>query len=99
MSNLNGKPNFGNNPTTGTVNTNTGNGGSNRTEAGAIWTRTSNSTGKEFLTIRLKATELETLLTNAKTNGQNDINLIAFTNNKNGVDTRPDFRIFEELKR
>ena len=96
---LAGRPTFGERaegataPTTSP--TSTENKSFDRIEAGAVWQKTSKA-GRTFLSMSFKIEELETLLSEAKTAGTKSLNLVAFTNNKGGVETRPDYRIYGE---
>lgn len=70
-----------------------------RSEIGAIWERTSKN-NFEFLTIQLKLSvgKLKELL--QTTEEEVAVNLVAFPNrHKEGVASRPSYRIFEEKKR
>ncbi len=70
-----------------------------RSEIGAIWSRTS-KTNSEFLSIKLNITK-EFLKQLAETNEETvSVNLVAFPNRfKDEAPNRPDFRIYEEKKR
>lgn len=70
-----------------------------RPEVGAIWQQTSKN-NNEFLNIRLKLSKklLKELLETSEE--EVAVNLIAFPNrNKEGISTRPSYRIYEEKKR
>jgi len=70
-----------------------------RQEVGAIWTRTTKS-NSEFLSIKLNITKELLKQLSETTEEIVSVNLVAFPNRyKDGNDTRPDFRIYEERKR
>lgn len=94
MDNKNVKPTFGVqvSPTVSTP--------SDRPEIGAIWSRLSKA-NKTYLNLKLNLTKakLQELLAQATTEEVN-VNLIAFPNDhKTDGDNKPNFRIYEEIKR
>lgn len=104
MTEVTGRPNFGTRARTGAPapqaaaqSAGTGSG-NKRTEAGAIWKKETKA-GKEYLTLSLKTSELENLLTKAKNASRDKVNLVAFSNDKGDNNARPDFRIYEENDR
>lgn len=70
-----------------------------REEIGAIWKRFSNKTNSEFMSLKIAKSKLKELLDKLPET-EDSLNLVAFVNrNQNGDDKRPNFRIFEELKK
>jgi uncharacterized protein (DUF736 family) len=95
MENKSIKPTFGATPNATTVPTN------NRSEIGAIWERSSKTSNKPYLNVKLNLTKskLQQLLATASGEEVN-ISLVAFPNEyKETGDNRPNFRIYEETKR
>lgn len=101
---LAGKPNFGsdNSGTTSadsSTGTNTANGNNFMKQTGAIWEKISNDGNTKYLSLSLETKELEGIINKARTDNRTKIDLVAFLNNKDGNENRPDFRIFESKKR
>ena len=92
---LTGKPNFSSRSADGIASD--ASDSSRRLETEAIWKRETSKDNNEFLSISLRVNEIETLLNRAKNRNADKLNLVAFLNNKGGVPTRPDFRVFEEI--
>ena len=107
MTQLTGKPSFGTGSSPGlasgvttSVSTNNGANGNNfMKQTGAIWEKISNDGNTKYLSISLTTSELESIISKAKDDNKTKIDLVAFLNKKEGVETRPDFRIFESKKR
>lgn len=99
---LQGRPNFNGNSTvvpTPTAITGGNVDGNKMKQAGAIWQKTSNDGNTKYLSISLTTDELEGIITKAKGDNKTKIDLVAFLNDKDGNEARPDFRIFESRKR
>ena len=71
-----------------------------RPECGAIWEKLSKN-NKTFLNIKLNLPKSKLLQLLALANGEDvSLNLVAFSNDTKQVgDSRPSFRIYEELKK